>query len=295
MTKYSTIYKERCIYNNEQFYCHFWAVMVMCGYVQQQQLQSSVKDRLTQSSAFLRTDGAGTWPDAWLHLFIYKDSTFIYCRVIFGGSSLWWKTNSEACVAKSRHLRPHRQPNTGLVFEQLTVIDRWGFESLPDCEQFVQQVGCSGQQGPPGDVQGLLPPGVRAQHRHDASVLLQRDGDDVAIQWLLLLGGAQPERQAVIPPKLNNTRPGGGEASSPVHPPSVPQRLPPPCCSLRQSSSKHPQMVYVMAAVSFNEPPKHTGGEDISIPESRWCSAENTWRGDEGHSSHPLIIFQNKM
>lgn len=46
------------------------------------------------------------------------------------------------------------------------------FVFLPDGEQLMQEVGSSSQQGPPGDVQGLLPPGVRAQNRHDASVVL---------------------------------------------------------------------------------------------------------------------------
>lgn len=83
----------------------------------------------------------------------------------------------------------------------------------------MQEVGCSSQQGSSGDVQGLLPPGVGAQNRHDASVVLQREGDDISIQRLLLLGAAQPQRQAVIPPEFNHTRPGRGKASGPVHPP----------------------------------------------------------------------------
>lgn len=90
---------------------------------------------------------------------------------------------------------------------------------IPDGEQFMQEIRCSSQQGSSGDVQGLLPPGVGAQNRHDASVVLQREGDDISIQRLLLLGAAQPERQAVIAPEFNHTRPGRGKASGPVHPP----------------------------------------------------------------------------
>ena len=97
---------------------------------------------------------------------------------------------------------------------------------LPDSEQLMQKVGCSRQQGSPCDVQGLLPPGVRAQNRHDASVVLQGKCDDIAIQRLLLLGAAQPERQAVIPPEFNHARSGRGEASSPVHPPTLGYRRP---------------------------------------------------------------------
>lgn len=82
----------------------------------------------------------------------------------------------------------------------------------------MQEIRCSSQEGSSGDVQGLLPPGVGAQNRHDASVVLQRDGDDISIQRLLLLGTAQPQRQAVITPEFNHTRPGRGKASGPVHP-----------------------------------------------------------------------------
>lgn len=117
----------------------------------------------------------------------------------------------------------------------------------------MQQVGCCSQQGPPGDVQRLLPPGVRAQDRHDASVVLQREGDDIAIQRLLLLGGAQPDGQAVIPPELNHTRPGRGEASSPVHPPSPGYSQ--PAAALLQTPLG--VMVYGMAADRLIISPKN--------------------------------------
>lgn len=94
-------------------------------------------------------------------------------------------------------------------------------ERRPDGKQLVQEVGCGGQEGPPGDVEGLLPPGIRAQSRHNATVVLQREGDDISIQGLRLLGHTQPQGEAVIPPEIHHARPGRGEASSPVHPLSV--------------------------------------------------------------------------
>lgn len=160
------------------------------------------------------TRSAGTWANAWLPLFIYF---FLSPRLasllgekqeVSSGPSTATFTGVCVCV-----LIPNSPPQR--IWHKNSVTVR----HIPDGEQLVQEVGCSSQQGSSGDVQGLLPPGVGAQNRHDASVVLQREGDDISIQRLLLLGAAQPQRQAVIPPEFNHTRPGRGKASGPVHPP----------------------------------------------------------------------------
>lgn len=141
---------------------------------------------------------------------------------------------------------------------------------IPDGEQLMQEVGCSSQQGPSGDVQCLLPPGVRAQSRHDASVVLQREGDDIAIQRLLLLGAAQPQRQAMITPEFNHTRSGRGKTSGPVHPP-LPRLEPPRFLLAAVPSRLHlnaRQVVHGMAAVwtIFLQETRRSKHLDASLP-----------------------------
>lgn len=52
---------------------------------------------------------------------------------------------------------------------------------VPNSQQLMQQIGSGSEESAPGQIERFPPPGIRAQRRHDAGVVLQGVGDDVPI------------------------------------------------------------------------------------------------------------------
>lgn len=90
-----------------------------------------------------------------------------------------------------------------------------GVSRSPDGQEFVEEIGGGGEQGAPGQIEGFLPPRIRAQPCHDPAVILQRESDDLPIKGEVVLGPRAPE--ALIPAQIHHARPGRGEANPPGH------------------------------------------------------------------------------
>lgn len=76
-------------------------------------------------------------------------------------------------------------------------------------QEFVEQICSFGQQSVLGQIKGFLPPGMGAQPRHDPTVMLQRESDDVPIkgEGLLRAGPPAEEGHALVPAQMHHARP----------------------------------------------------------------------------------------
>lgn len=94
------------------------------------------------------------------------------------------------------------------------------FGNIPNGQQLMQQIGCGCEESAPRQIQRFPPPGIRAQGRHDAGVVLQRVGDDVPIKRIaVLIRAAQAEGEALVPAEINRARARPGEGYFPAHSP----------------------------------------------------------------------------